>query len=475
MTVMKLANTEALPFDMPEVELPVIPDNTFNITDFGAIGDGQFMNTEAIESAMVACASQGGGTVIIPAGTWITGPIRLRSRVCLHTESGALIIFSKNRNDYPLISTSYEGLRTVRCISAIYGVDLENVAITGQGIFDGSGEIWRPVKRMKMTEGQWKKLLQSGGYVEGDCWWPTEQSLKGHILAKQLIAQNVQEPSAFLPARDHLRPTLVQLDRCRKVLLDGPTFRNSAAWNVHPWLCEHVTIRNVSIRNQWHSQNGDGLDLDSCRYANIHDTLFDVGDDAICIKSGKDADGRSLAAPTEYVIIRNCQVFHGHGGFVIGSEMSGDVRNILVTDCVFIGTDAGLRFKSTRGRGGTVEHIYIQNVRMKDIAKEAIIFSSYYSGKNNTEDTVPVSEETPVFRDFYIRDTTCIGAQMALLIKGLPEMPICNIVFERVMLTARKGVTCTNAENIVFRSTTILPEEGEPFTMDKVEGVTIVN
>lgn len=475
MAMTKQAGNEALPFDMPEVELPVFPDGTFNIADFGAIGDGLSDNTEAFAAAIEACASQGGGTVLIPAGLWLTGPIRLQSGIRLHADAGALVHFSANRDDYPLIRTSYEGLRTVRCMSAIYGEDLENVAITGTGIFDGSGEAWRPVKRMKLTEGQWKRLIQSGGYEEGGVWWPTEQSLKSAALVKSLIAQNVQDPSAFEPARDHLRPTLVQLDRCRKVLFDGPTFRNSPAWNVHPWLCEHVTIRNVSIRNQWHSQNGDGLDLDSCRYANIYDSVFDVGDDAICIKSGKDADGRALAVPTEYVTIRNCQVFHGHGGFVIGSEMSGDVRNIAITDCLFIGTDAGLRFKSTRGRGGTVERIYVRGVLMKDIAKEAIIFSSYYSGKNNTDDPVAVTEETPVFRDFHISDTTCIGAHTALHIKGLPEMPIENIVFDRVQLTARNGATCTNARNITFRQTKVLPENGEPYTLVNTEAVTITD
>ncbi|MET3848109.1 hypothetical protein [Paenibacillus sp. OAE614] len=253
MAATKLTEEKDLPFDMPAVELPVIPDREFNIVDFGAIGDGRFNNTKSIHAAIEACASQGGGTVLIPAGIWQTGPIRLQSCIRLHTESGALVIFSSNRDDYPLILTSYEGLRTVRCIPAIYGADLENVAITGHGVFDGSGEAWRPVKRMKLTDGQWQKLLSSGGYVEGGTWWPTEMSLKASSLVKSLISKNIQDPAAFQAARDHLRPTLVQLDRCRKVLFDGPTFRNSAAWNVHPWLCEHVTIRNVSIRNPWNS------------------------------------------------------------------------------------------------------------------------------------------------------------------------------------------------------------------------------
>lgn len=466
MTTKKIEPAEQLPFDMPQVELPAFPDRTFRITDYGAVGDGRSNNAKEIAAAIGDCAAQGGGTVVIPPGVWLTGPIELRSNVCLHAEAGALVIFSKNRGDYPLVRTSYEGLRTVRCMAAIYGADLENVAVTGAGIFDGSGEVWRPVKRMKLTEEQWKRLLRSGGYEEGGIWWPSEQALKGGALVKRLIAENTQDPAAFEPARDHLRPVLLQLDRCRKVLLDGPTFQNSPAWNVHPWLCEHVTIRNVFIRNQWHSQNGDGLDLDSCRIAEIRDSVFDVGDDAICIKSGKDADGRALGAPTEYVAIRNCRVYHGHGGFVIGSEMSGGVRNIAVSDCVFVGTDTGLRFKSTRGRGGTVERIYIRNVRMKDIAKEAILFSSYYAGKNNAEEEMPVTEETPVFRDFRISDTVCIGAGTALHMKGLPEMPILNVEFERVLLTAERGASCTHVRNVSFRQTQVLADIGEPFMMN---------
>ncbi|WJH33860.1 glycosyl hydrolase family 28 protein [Paenibacillus sp. CC-CFT747] len=296
---------------------------------------------------------------------------------------------------------------------------------------------------------------------------------EGSPLVKRLIQEKVTDPAAFEPARDHLRPTLVQFDRCTRVLLDGPTFRNSAAWNVHPWLCEHVTIRHVAIRNQWYAQNGDGLDLDSCRFAAIHDSLFDVGDDAICIKSGKDADGRELGRATEYVTIKNCQVYHGHGGFVIGSEMSGDVRKIHISDCTFIGTDTGLRFKSTRGRGGVVEQIHIRNVRMKDIAKEAILFSSYYSGKYNSEETLTVTEETPVFRQFQISDTTCIGAGKAVLIKGLPEMPVQDVVFERVRITARTGVSCTYAKDIHFREASIIPEEGPDFTLADTEDVVV--
>ncbi|MBW7461563.1 glycoside hydrolase family 28 protein, partial [Paenibacillus sepulcri] len=179
--------------------------------DFGAVGDGATMNTAAINSAIEACSSLGGGTVRIPPGIWLTGPLRLQSGINLHAEGGALVLFSRSFDDYPLIHTSYEGLRTMRCISPLYGADLHDIAITGKGVFDGSGDAWRPVKRMKMTEHQWKALTSSSGVtdVSGRMWWPTEQAIRGAAIAKQLIESGAAEPEAYLPARDFLRPALL--------------------------------------------------------------------------------------------------------------------------------------------------------------------------------------------------------------------------------------------------------------------------
>lgn len=457
--------------DIPVPELPAFPDRISRVTEYGAVGDGLHDNTRAFADAIADCAAAGGGTVVVPPGVWATGPIRLRSNVRLHAEAGALVLFSPNCGDYPLVPTSYEGIRTVRCAAAIYGADLDNVAVTGPGVFDGAGESWRPVKRMKLTERQWQQKLASGGYEEGGVWWPSEQAYRGGTLAKRLIRDGVLDPQAFEPARDWLRPTLVQLDRCRRVLLDGPTFQNSAAWNVHPWLCEHVTVRNVTILNPSYAQNGDGLDVDSCRYVSVSDSVFDVGDDAICLKSGKDADGRALAAPTEFVTIRNCRVYHGHGGFVVGSEMSGGVRDVLVENCTFAGTDVGLRFKTARGRGGTVERIAIRGVGMKDIVKEAVLFSCHYFANDRKPRQMPVTEETPVLRDIHIADTVCVGARTAVLMHGLPEMPIRGVRFERVVLAARRGALLTAVRDIVFRDARIRPEEGPPYELTDAEGV----
>jgi polygalacturonase len=224
-------------------------------------------------------------------------------------------------------------------------------------------------------------------------------------------------------------------------------------------LCENVIIRNINVRNPWYSQNGDGLDVESCRNVIIANCKFDVGDDGICMKSGKDEYGRKRGKPTENVAISDCVVYHGHGGFVIGSEMSGGVRNIYVKNCSFLGTDVGLRFKTTRGRGGVVENIYVQDIRMKDIPTDAVRFDMYYANRDDeTKETIlEVTEETPRFQNIYMKNIVCDGADKAIHIQGLPEMPIRNINFENVIVSAKNGVNCIEADDIKFRNVKVTP------------------
>ncbi|MCG3120082.1 MAG: hypothetical protein ALAOOOJD_02683 [bacterium] len=471
----------------PEIPLPSFPDKKFKVVDYGAIGDGKTMNTAAIAKAISACTKAGGGTVVIPAGIWLTGPIQLASNLNLHVEKGALVIFSPNRKDYPLIETWYEGRPEYRCMSPIFGENLENLAITGAGVFDGSGEAWRPVKKFKLTAMQWKELLASGGVVDekNGMWWPSEAAMNGAEYLENLKKTNPQpQREDYEKARDFLRPVLLQLSRCKKVLLDGPTFQNSPAWNLHPLMSENLTIRNVTVRNPWYSQNGDGLDLESCRNVAVYNCNFDVGDDAICLKSGRDEAGRRRGMPTENVQIYDCIVYHGHGGFVVGSEMSGGVRNIEVRDCTFIGTDTGLRFKSTRGRGGIVENIYIKRIFMKDIPAAAITFNLYYSGQApivepgqatglDAEQAVPVSVETPQFKNIFISDVTARGAEQAVELLGLPEMPLQNIELKNVSISAQKGLVGMNASHVKLTNVEILSQSGPVLAFHNGTNVTI--
>ena len=458
-------------FDMPKVQEPVFPANKCTITDFGAVGNGLVNNADAFQQAISAMSDVGGGKVIVPRGIWMTGPMVLSSNINLHLEDGALIIFSRNFDEYPIVKTSFEGLDTYRCQSPISGNGLENIAITGKGVIDGSGDAWRPVKKEKMTTRQWNQLLQSGGVVsdDGEIWYPTVKSKSGD-RRDNFNVPDFADPESYEAVKDFLRPVMVSLVKCKKVLLDGPTFQNSPAWNIHPLMCEDVIIRNLTVRNPWYSQNGDGLDLESCKNVLIYDNNFDVGDDAICFKSGKNEDGRKRAMPTENVIVKNNIVYHGHGGFTVGSEMSGGVRNVHISNCTFIGTDIGLRFKSTRGRGGVVENIYISNIDMIGIPAEAIGFNLFYEGKSPILESVgassmstqlenpaaPVDETTPAFRNIHMKNITVTTSGTAAFFQGLPEMKLQNITLENSVLEAEKGITLIDADGITLKNVKLI-------------------
>ena len=456
---------KGIEFDMPRVQEPVIPANAVLITDFGAQSGGQVHCTQAFADAIDAVSKKGGGRVIIPRGIWLTGPITLKSNIELFTETGALVVFSTNKDLYPVVETSFEGLNTFRCTSPINGRNLENIALTGSGIFDGSGEAWRAVKKEKLTEKQWTKLVASGGLVSenGKMWYPSEQFMKGEKNATMNVPSSLKTIAEFEQVRDFLRPVMVSLISCKKVLIDGPTFQNSPAWNIHPLMCEDFTMRNTTVRNPWFSQNGDGIDIESCKNSIIHDCSFDVGDDAICIKSGKDKDGRDRNIPAENLIVKNCIVYHGHGGVTVGSEMSSGVKNLHVSNCTFIGTDVGLRFKSNRGRGGVVENIYISNIEMMNIPTQAISFNLYYSGRSVSEDLeasadgegpalLPVTEETPQFKNIFIRDVNCNGAMTGIFLQGLPEMKLENVELTNIQMVSDYGLVCIDADQVKIKN-----------------------
>jgi polygalacturonase len=252
-------------------------------------------------------------------------------------------------------------------------------------------------------------------------------------------------------------------------------------------MCENVIIDGIQVRNPSFAQNGDGIDLESCRNSLIVNSTFDVGDDAICVKSGKDEDGRRRNMPTENLIVDNCTVFKGHGGFVVGSEMSGGVKNVSVSNCQFMGTDVGLRFKSRRGRGGVVENIYISDISMFDIATEPLLFNLFYGGKSAVEsledgDQVPqeerlppIDETTPAFRNIFVERITCRNARRAMYFHGLPEQNIGNIHIEDFVVHAREGAELIDSEEITLKNIQIFAESGAALKLHNVRNLTVEN
>lgn len=473
-----------LPFEMPMLDRPVFPANNISIADFGGVPDGATLNTAAFAKAIDALSKKGGGTLTVPSGIWYTGPIVFQSNINLHLEKGALILFSSDFDLYPLVHTVFEGLDTRRCQSPISGRNLKNIAITGEGSINGSGDAWRPLKKSKVTDSHWQRVVKSGGVVkDGNYWFPTKGSLKGNDMSDMNVPKGDLSDEEWNSVKDFLRPVMVSFIECENVLLEGVLFENSPSWNIHPLMCKNVIVDNVFVRNPGYSQNGDGLDLESCTNSIIINSTFDVGDDAICIKSGKDEDGRRRGLPTENVIIDNCKVFQGHGGFVVGSEMSGGVRNISVSNCQFLGTDVGLRFKSRRGRGGVVENIYVNNINMFDIATESFLFDLYYGGKSASEaledgDETPaesvaysVDETTPVFRNIYVKNLTSRNARRAMYFNGLPEMNITNINLENTTITATYGGELSESDGITFKNVKIIAKEGPALILNNVRNM----
>ncbi|MFH0990589.1 MAG: glycoside hydrolase family 28 protein [bacterium] len=477
------AYTANLPFTMPELQFPEIPDRSVTILEFGAVGDGLTMNTRAFAEAIQSCAKAGGGHVVVPSGLWLTGPIQLASKIDLHLERGAMILFSKSIDDFPVIRRTPTS-KSFRYTPPISGFALTDIAITGEGVIDGSGEVWRYVKKEKYTEREWKELIKSGGVVneKGTEWWPSKEAMNGEKYLKELQVQK-KDPTAkdFSKAREFLRPDMVEIVGCTRVLLDGPTFRNSPRFNIHPMECEHLIIRNITVRNPWNAQNGDGIDIASSHQVLIYKTVVDVGDDGICLKPGGFGSRKDWKVACENIVIADCIVYRAHGGFVIGSESYGGTRNVSVRNCTFIDTDIGLRFKTTRDRGGITEKIYIDGIRMKNIATDAILFDYYYE-EGNTETRVqsegwrkqePVTNRTPYFRDFSIRNIVCTGAKRALAVFGVPESPIKNITLTDVTISAQYGAFFADTEGWMLNRFTLKTTSGPAFAFLGAKNMTI--
>lgn len=437
---------EGLPFETEPVAAPTIPSLSVELSEYGGIGDGITVNTEAFASAIEDLSSRGGGHLIVSPGVWVTGPIKLKSNIDLHISKGAIILFSPDKSLYPILPAD-EGTGGALCTPPISASHESNFSITGQGVIDGNGEAWRPVKRFKVSDAEWKKFGRLGlkEVQEGKSavWYPTLGNADGKIARK--------------------RPRLVRFIGCSDFMIQDVVVQNSPSFHVNMILCKRFILDNVMVRCPWNAQNGDGIDLSSCTNALITDCSVDAGDDAICMKSGIGDTGRHRG-PTADIVIDGCTVFHGHGGFVIGSDTGGGMNNISVRHCRFIDTDTGLRIKSGRDRGGKVRNIWIDDIVMCDIADEAILFDCYYQEKVGDAadvEAVAVTPDTPEFTGFHISNVTCTDAGRAIVMKGLPESRISDITIRDVSIKARQGVVVNHASDIVLENLTLQIASGD--------------
>lgn len=456
------------PFD---TKLPDIRDRDFLLTDFGAVGNGKFNNKEAFQKA-IAEAAREGGRVIVPDGLWLTGPIKLLSNVELHLSDNATICSTKSKEEYPLIVTDYEGIRRIRTISPISAEGVENIAITGHGTIDGNGHLWRPVKNFKTTDRQWKALLETCPYVidgkETLVWCPSQSIYDARYVGEifpedpACDAQNLTRASDYY---DFYRPVMISLRHCRRVLIDGVVLTNSPAWMLHPYFCEDVTIRNIYLVNPPYAQNGDGIDVDSCKNVHLHHCSFQTGDDAICLKAGKDRAARALKKPCENVHVHDCKVLLSPGSFVIGSEMSRGVKNVLIENCTSIDSNTGVCFKSAIGRGGTVENITFRNLSMYGLKSTAVrLTMDYVHNLMDYNDPVVVSEDPediPHFKDIHFEHCTCIGGELGIKLHGLSGRPgtLSDVSFDGCEFETREAFDLKDCTNVTWNGEEINTKE----------------
>ena len=399
-----------LPVELKQVVSFDIPNNTVSIADFGGVGDGVALNTEAFRKAISALTKKGGGRLVVPQGVWLTGPIVLKDNIDLHIERNAIVLFSPDKS----LFVDAEG-KSSRCDPGIKASKRKNIAITGEGIIDGNGAQWRPVKRSKVSDTEWKRFAAIGGVERqnGALWYPWDVKAGYKNIAD--TPEN-QEKS---------RQDLIRLTDCENILIEGVTVQNSPRFHVHPCNSKNIIIDGITVRCPWNAQNGDAIDLSDCHQALIVNSVVDAGDDGICMKSGK-AKATALVNGCEDILIDDNTVFHAHGGFVIGSEDITGMKRIVVRRCRFSGTDTGLRFKSGIGRGGKTEDIHISDIVMNDITDEAIVFQCDYvdrpAGSEGKKAKTSGSEFVPEFTDIHISNVVCRGAKTAIKAKGIEGM-----------------------------------------------------
>jgi polygalacturonase len=406
---------------LSRIKPPKFAKRDFNILKFGAKAGGEFDCREAINKAIDECSKKGGGRVVVPAGTFLTGAIRLKSNVNLYVSKGATLRFSMNPKAYlPVVHTRWEGMELMHLSPLIYAYEETNFAVTGEGTLDGQGKsfFWK-----------WHGNPAYGGDPNKLSQRAARARLYDMMDKNVPVAERV-----FGGAEDYLRPQFIQPYKCKNVLIEGVKIVDSPMWEVHPVMCENVTVRGVHINS--HGPNNDGCDPESCKDVLIENCFFDTGDDCIAIKSGRNNDGRRLATPTENIIIRNCTMKDGHGGITVGSEISGGVRNLFAHDNNLDSPDlwTAIRVKNNASRGGKLENFYYKNIRVGQVARAVIeIDFNYEEGAKGAF--------TPVMRNLQVDGLTCRAGNRALDLQGFDNAPIYDVSLENCSFGEMKAAS----------------------------------
>ena len=420
-----------------------------NIVNHGADPSGKIKCTDIINDLIDSLYISGGGTLFFPPGTFLTGPIVMKSNITLYLDAGSVVKFSDDFDDYlPMVPSRWEDVRVRNFKSQIYAYRADNISIRGDGHFEGQGKKWwdfmRSVNSNQPVDNKWQEIFKK----ENESLLSWNQYIKGK--------------------NNFLRPPMVTTYECSNVLIEGVSFSNPPFWTIMPAFSENITITGITIENPGNSPNTDGIDPSSCRNVHISDCHITVGDDCIVIKSGRDEDGREAGKPTENITITNCTMLEGHGGVVIGSEMSGGVKRISISNCVFEGTDIGIRIKTMRGRGGVVEDVRVSNVTMYNIVNEGILITLRYQPAKPE----PLSERTPAVRNVHLSNINIREAQRPVAIYGLEERAVTQISFNDIRSFSKKGILLENASDISFHDMKMEIAGGSPLEAKDSQGIS---
>lgn len=421
--------------------VPEFPDVSFSIMDYGAVADGKTDNSQAIKDAIAACVAAGGGKVIIPSGKFLTGPIHLKSNVNLHLDKGAEVLFTRDKSAYlPVVRTSYEGVELMNYSPLIYAYQQKNIAVTGSGTFNGQAgkDNWWP----------WSGA-ERYGHKKGD---PHQRDSINLPRLRKMNENATPVAERIFGQGHHLRPTFFEPFDCENVLIQGVTFINAPFWVMHPIKCTNVTVDGVTVSS--HGPNNDGCDPEYSKNVHIKNCVFDTGDDCIAIKSGRNDEGRRVNIPSENIVVEDCIMKDGHGGVVMGSEISAGVRNVYVRNCKMDSPnlDRAIRIKTNTLRGGFVENVFVKNIEVGQVKEAFLKINTYYAIYDNQE-----GEHIPRIANIHIEDVTVEnGGKYGILIQGREENPVKNVSFTNVTIKkAKMPMLIENSEPIQFTNTTI--------------------